>query len=532
MTSRRASLVAAALALLLAAATAGAATSLWWDTSYARRFNVTVATGPNLPDRGYQAYTARVATLDTQSLIAAGELQPDCDDLRVLYYDGIGWQELPRHVIGCNSASTDIRFALAADIPANSSDTNYYLYYGNPSAGAPASLSPTNVYLWFDDASVDRQGDYTRGRVDAWHGTGWDNSLTWNPSGYYTYDTGDNFTSGYRRAIDERDVYVEAEFFHTGCYQLNQTTGLLVRGIIQGGSAGSERSNHYYASNRGHYPGCQANGYTHDGDIVRNQRTVTAVNGPNPPPVVPNTWRRQGVAAWLTSPTRLAFWDEDSTASWSALGWPSNANLQISGSDANDNPGRGFAAIMTAQDRARVRNVLMRRYVAPEPVLTLSAETQPPVIVLQKSVNAVYDPVNNTSNAKAIPGSWVEYTFVATNSGSGSIDSESLLVTDPLAANVELFVGDLGLPGSGPVEFTDGIGPAASGLSFTYGGLNDPGDDVEFSTDGTDWSYVPTPDGAGFDPAVRYVRINPGGSFAGASGTPTEFRLRMRVRVR
>ena len=42
--------------------------------------------------------------------------------------------------------------------------------------------------------------------------------------------------SVYRRAIDERDVYAEAEFFHTGCYQLNITTGMIVRGIIASGT--------------------------------------------------------------------------------------------------------------------------------------------------------------------------------------------------------------------------------------------------------------------------------------------------------
>jgi len=522
-----------AVLLLALAQSASAATSLWWDTAYASRYNVAVQTGPNSPDRGYAGYTARVATLDTASLVSAGDLQPDCSDLRVLYYNTIGWQELPRHVIGCNTPATDIRFALAADIPASTLDDNYYLYIDNPAAGAAPGVTPTNVYLWYDDASIDRSGAYIRGRVDAFHGNGWDNSLAWNPAGYYTYDTGDNFTSGYRRAVDERDVYIEAEFFHTGCYQLNQTTGVLVRGIIQNGSAGSENSNHYYSSNRGHYPGCNGPGYNHDGDIMRNQRNQTAVDGTNPGPVTPNRWRRQGVAAWLTSPTNLAFWDEDFSTNWAALAYPSASNLHVSGSDNNDNPGRGFAAVMTAQDQARLRNVVIRRYVVPEPGLTLTFESQPPVIVLEKTIDTVYDPVNNTTNPRALPGSWVEYTIVATNSGTGGVDGETLVVTDPLSANVELFVGDLGAVGSGPVEFIDGVGPATSGLSYVFGGLADPSDDVEFSTDGIDWSYVPVPDGGGFDGNARFVRVNPSGSFSGLNGgTPTEFRLRFRVRVR
>ena len=523
----------ATLLLLAVVHEASAATSLWWDTSYASRYLVAVQTGLNSPDRGYAGYTARVATLDTAALVAAGNLQPDCSDLRVLYYNTIGWQELPRHVIGCNTAATDIRFALAADIAAGAIDDNYYLYIDNPSAGAAPAVTPTNVYLWYDDASVDRSGAYIRGRVDNFHGNGWDNSLAWNPSGYYTYDTGDNFTSGYRRAVNERDVYIEAEFFHTGCYQLNQTTGVLVRGIIQNGSGGSENSNHYYTSNRGQYPGCNGSGYNHDGDIMRNQRNQTAVDGTNPGPIIPNTWRRQAVAAWLTSPTRLAFWDEDLSTNWAALGYPAGSNLHVSGTDNNDNAGRGFAAVMTAQDRARLRNVVIRRYVEPEPGVSLTFESQPPVIVLEKTIDAVYDPINSTTNARAIPGSWVEYTIIATNTGTGDVDGGTFVVTDPLSTNVDLFVGDLVGPGSGPVEFVDGSGAAASGLSYVFGGLSDTGDDVDFSTDGIDWSYVPAPDASGFDPAARFIRVNPGGSFSGSNGSaPTEFRLRFRVRVR
>ena len=527
----------ALITILLAAAAASApvfgATALWWDTNYLFRFNVDVQTGANVPDKGYNAYTARVASLDTATLVAAGEMLADCSDLRTLYYDGLTWQESPRHVLGCNSATTDIRFMLAADIPASSNDDNYYIYYGNAAPAALPAMSTTNVYLWYDDASVNRAIDYTRGRVDNWHGSGWDNSLAWNAAGYYTYDTGNNFTSGYRRPIDERDVYIEAEFFHVGCYDNNMTSGVLTRGIINNGTLGSETSNHYYASNRAQFPGCsQPGGYNHDGDILNNQRSQTAVNGPNPPAITSNLWRRQGLASWLTAPTNLAFWDEDNTAAWAALGYPNGGNLQVSGTDVNDGQGRGFAAVMTAQDNGRLRNILMRRYIDPEPVLVLTAEAQPPVLVLQKTLLTVFDPINNTTDPKAIPGSWVDFTITATNSGSGSVDADSLVITDPVPTNVVLFVGDLGGPGSGPVEFTDGAGSASSGLTYVYGGLADLTDDVDFSIDGVDWTFVPIPDVNGFDAAVQFIRIQPSGSFAGTTtATPTQFDLRIRVSV-
>jgi hypothetical protein len=393
-------------------------------------------------------------------------------------------------------------------------------------------MSTTNVYLWYDDASIDRSGSYIRGRVDNWHGNGWDDSLVWNVAGYYTYDTGDNSTSGYRRAIDERDVFAEAEFFHTGCYQNNMTTGMLVRGIIQNGTLGSEGSNHYYSSNRGESPlGCDTGGYNHDGEIFSGSRGNTAVSGPNPGDIAGNVWRRQAVATWLINPTNATFWDEDLSANWAALGFPDGTNIQATGTDSPDNEGRGFAAVMTAQDAARVRNILFRRYINPEPALALTAELQPPAILLQKNLVTVYDPVNNTTNPKAIPGSWVDYTITTSNTAIGSVDDGTLVVTDPLPANVALYVGDLSGAGSGPVEFTNGSGAAASGLTYTFSGLGDAGDDVEFSTDGVSYNYTPIPDADGFDFAVRYIRINPDGVFLGsATATPT-FDLRIRVRV-
>jgi hypothetical protein len=120
-----------------------AATSLWWDTAYGRRFNIDVTVGANSPDKGYAGYTARIVTIDNQALIAAGEMLTDCSDLRVTYFDGLAWQELPRHVLGCNTTATDVRFMLVADIAAGGGDNNYYLYHNNPTPGGTTNPSPT-----------------------------------------------------------------------------------------------------------------------------------------------------------------------------------------------------------------------------------------------------------------------------------------------------------------------------------------------------------------------------------------------------
>jgi hypothetical protein len=116
--------------------------------------------------------------------------------------------------------------------------------------------------------------------------------------------------------------------------------------------------------------------------------------------------------------------------------------------------------------------------------------------------------------------------------GAGNVDADTIIVSDPLPPAVSLFVGDLGAAGSGPVEFTDGTGAAASGLTFSFGGLGDLFDAVEFSTDGFNWNYEPIPDADGFDPAVTWIRIRPGGTFVGTGVLPApRFELRIRVLI-
>ena len=77
---------------------------------------------------------------------------------------------------------------------------------------------------------------------------------------------------------------------------------------------------------------------------------------------------------------------------------------------------------------------------------------------------------------------------------------------DTLPANTRLFVGNLGAPGSGPVQFVNGS--PSSGLTWTFTALNSTTDDVDFSNDGgTTWTYVPVPDANGYD--ARGDRIAP-----------------------
>jgi len=70
-----------------------------------------------------------------------------------------------------------------------------------------------------------------------------------------------------------------------------------------------------------------------------------------------------------------------------------------------------------------------------------------PEIVVQKTTSTRSDPINGTSNPKAVPGAVKRYTIGMTNEGSGEADSSSVMVTDAVPSNTELYVGDLGRRG-------------------------------------------------------------------------------------
>ncbi len=153
-----------------------------------------------------------------------------------------------------------------------------------------------------------------------------------------------------------------------------------------------------------------------------------------------------------------------------------------------------------------------------------------PALAAVKSSVTLSDPYNGGSNPKAIPGAFVLYTIVVTNSGLGRIDADTVLVLDALAASTGLRVGDIGAPGSGPVSFVDGS--PASGLTYSFVSLASAADDVSFSNDGgATFSYVPLPDAGGVDEAVTHIRIEPSGSMNGSGGGNPSFTVSFRVRI-
>lgn len=161
---------------------------------------------------------------------------------------------------------------------------------------------------------------------------------------------------------------------------------------------------------------------------------------------------------------------------------------------------------------------------------TLTVTLPQPSLALLKLVSVLSDPVNGGTFPKSIPGAISTYTIRLTNSGPGTVDNNTVVVSDPLPAQVDLYVGDIGTAGSGPFVYTNGS--PTSGLSCPYVSLASTTDCVDFSTNGTNWTPTITPDGAGFAPAIRYIRFKPTGTMNGASGGNPYAEFQFRVRVK
>ena len=154
-----------------------------------------------------------------------------------------------------------------------------------------------------------------------------------------------------------------------------------------------------------------------------------------------------------------------------------------------------------------------------------------PELQVQKQLETLSDPFSGGANAKAIPGATLSYTVEVTNTGPGSADVDTVALTDPIPLNTALVVTDFDGSTPGPVQFEDG--PTSSGLTYTFGGLGDNGDDIEFSADGgSTFSYTPVDLGNGTDPAVTHIRVNPKGVLPGFAGNAPEFAVRFKVVVR
>ena len=146
--------------------------------------------------------------------------------------------------------------------------------------------------------------------------------------------------------------------------------------------------------------------------------------------------------------------------------------------------------------------------------------TNPAALAASKNVS-VYDP--DDTGLHALPGNDVIYTITIENTGSGNVDSGSLLLIDSMPGEVSFYnedIDDAG-PELDPVAFQD------TGGSLTFDYNNDVGfsDAAEKPSSFAECSYSPL---VGYDPNVTFICFNPKGVMSGQSTMSVSFRARIR----
>ncbi|TZG28031.1 protein CsuE [Sphingomonas montanisoli] len=146
--------------------------------------------------------------------------------------------------------------------------------------------------------------------------------------------------------------------------------------------------------------------------------------------------------------------------------------------------------------------------------VTLTVQPNPPTVSIAMGA-ATWNPVEGTSNPKALPGSKRRMTVTVTNPDIVAVDANVLQITVPTPPKMTIALDGDGTGGN-VVRTTDGN--PASGLTLSYVSSTSTGDNVEFASDGgTNFTYAPAAGDATSQAAVTHVKFRPQGSMAAGS---------------
>jgi hypothetical protein len=121
----------------------------WWDDDFFCRRRLTIVPAAPVDDVSDAAAQIPLRlTVDTEGWVQSGSLRRDGGDLRVVYWDGAQWRELPREVRQPGATNTVVWFPLQG--PLSEANYDYYLYY----CYAIGSEPPRNIYDVFGGAQT------------------------------------------------------------------------------------------------------------------------------------------------------------------------------------------------------------------------------------------------------------------------------------------------------------------------------------------------------------------------------------------
>jgi len=182
----------------------------------------------------------------------------------------------------------------------------------------------------------------------------------------------------------------------------------------------------------------------------------------------------------------------------------------FNGEDAQGDWTYSLCDVYTAADSGSMTN------------LTLIFEIQDlPDLAAEKTIEA-YQP-----GGYFLPNADVIYAISVTNSGAGSVDSDTMFLVDTIPATLTFYNGDMddaGTATTDPVAFSE----TGSGLTFTY--TTDAGysDVAAAPTSMADCTFTPAP---GYDSDVKHICFNPKGAFQAGDPDPT-FTVSFRAKVK
>jgi hypothetical protein len=164
---------------------------------------------------------------------------------------------------------------------------------------------------------------------------------------------------------------------------------------------------------------------------------------------------------------------------------------------------------------------------------TLISAPQPSFTVV-KSVSVENDNLDDGGDYY-IPGAEIIYSITVSNTGMGSEDDNTFVLSDVIPDNLTMYVGDYAGAGEGPVTFNNTLnGSPSSGLTYDFDTLGSVTDDIVFkNSTGTSITPDASSDG-GYDDSVRSFEIRPSTAFAGWSGTGDypSFTITFRARIK
>ena len=138
---------------------------MWWNTTWGYRKQITI-TSP--ADQNLYQWSMLTVNINSNYLNLNQKIQQDCNDFRVVDINNLTVMDI--NINGCNTADTNIYFSFPYRLGPSSTNTQFYLYYGNSVASKypNADKNWNTMYDSFDTNTLGTDWNY----IGEWNITG------------------------------------------------------------------------------------------------------------------------------------------------------------------------------------------------------------------------------------------------------------------------------------------------------------------------------------------------------------------------